>query len=101
MSIQWKDATSYSQGQRGTINPTAWECSFAGVRIWVSCGHIYYPGEWVMNCDALDLDKRRLGLAFEMPVSEVFAKALALAASEAKKRARDLIEFARAIEAQS
>lgn len=94
----WKDATSYSQGQRGKTNPTAWECRVEGIRIWVSCGHIYYPGEWVMSCDALNIDKKHLGRSSEMSVSEVFSKALTIAGTDAKKQARNLIEFARVCE---
>lgn len=57
----WTDATSYSQGERGKKPQTAWATEINGVRIWVSCGHIYYPNEWVMRCTALGIDLVSLG----------------------------------------
>lgn len=100
MNIEWKDATSYSQGERGKIAPRAWESRIEGIRIRVTCGHIYYPGEWIMTNDDLGFDKKSLGLTSEMPLTDVFSKALELSSAEAKRRAHSLIEFARACEAQ-
>ena len=57
----WKDATSYSQGQRGKKPQTAWETDLDGVRIWVSCGHLDHPGRWVMNCRPINIIKRDIG----------------------------------------
>lgn len=100
MAIEWKDVTSYSQGQREKIEPTAWECRIEGIRIWVSCGHIYYPGQWIMNCDALDIDKKHLAATGEIPVSAVLAKALRIAGITARERSERLAAMAEICEAQ-
>ena len=56
----WKDATSYSQGQRGKVPQTAWECEMDGVRIWVSCGHIDFDGRWIVTCRDVGLERREV-----------------------------------------
>ncbi len=61
MDLVWEDATSYSQGQRGKVAQTAWETTIDGVRIWVSCGHRYYPDDWVVTSQALGFDAVSLG----------------------------------------
>lgn len=61
MQIEWTDATSYSQGQRGKVSQTAWETTICGARVWVSCGHRYYPDRWVMNCQTLGIKGFDLG----------------------------------------
>tara|TARA_R110000764_G_scaffold164200_1_gene251270 strand:- start:239 stop:550 length:312 start_codon:yes stop_codon:yes gene_type:complete len=61
--MNWKDATSYSQGQRGKAAQTAWKADFEGVIVWVSCGHIDYRGSWVMRCRELGIDLERLEVA--------------------------------------
>ena len=58
--MEWKDATSYSQGQRGKKEPTAWSVKSGQVGIYVTCGHIYYPSEWIMSCYAIGLKEVRL-----------------------------------------
>ena len=82
----WKDATSYSQGQRGKSPQTAWETEVDGLRIWVSCGHLLHPDRWVMNCSVVGLKNHDLG-GIEIPseqardraVMEVYHKAGSLA----------------------
>lgn len=96
MSIQWRDATSYSQGQRGRIEPTAWECDVNGIRVWVSNGHLYYPGEWVMNCPALQMEQSRIGPSAALTHSDAQKAALTKAASEASRQATRFIDFAAA-----
>lgn len=67
MTIEWKDATPYSQGRRGIAPQTAWQTDVRGAVVWVSKGHIRYPGEWVMTCPELDIDNKILGDSFIDP----------------------------------
>jgi hypothetical protein len=47
--MKWEDATSYSRGSERV--PKAWQTKPCDdLRIVVTCGHIYHPGEWVMHC---------------------------------------------------
>lgn len=96
MSIQWKDATSYSQGQRGKIEPNAWECNLSGVRVWVGSGHRYFPNEWVMHCHSLDIESRQIGPTAALSDADARHEALRIAASEASRRATNLLDFASA-----
>lgn len=59
--MNWTDATSYAQGQRGKAPQTAWEGKLGNVRVWVSCGHKMYPDRWVMNCEAVKIKELDLG----------------------------------------
>jgi len=47
--MKWKDTTSYSQGKERT--PTTWTARFGVFSLTVTCGHIYYPGQWIARCD--------------------------------------------------
>ncbi len=85
--MEWEDATSYSRGQRGKVPQTAWEAEIDGARIWVSCGHLYFPGRWVMNCRVVGIVEKDLGSteatseqARDRAVQEVWAAARAKAA---------------------
>ena len=60
MTIEWTDTTSYSQGQRGKKTPTCWSWQSERLRITVTCGHIYVPGQWVMHCYPLGIDTLKL-----------------------------------------
>lgn len=51
----WKDVTSYSQGDKER-KPTSFENVSGDLRICITCSHIQYRGEWVMNCKALGID---------------------------------------------
>lgn len=47
--MKWKDATIYSRGAARV--PTAWALQpCADLRLVVTCGHVYHPGEWIMHC---------------------------------------------------
>lgn len=56
--VSWIDSTGYSQGQRGKVQPTSFELKLDGLRIFITCGHIYYKGTWIMGC--LDLNMREV-----------------------------------------
>lgn len=97
-AIEWKDATSYSQGERGKIEPTAWECTVLGARIWISCGHLHYPGEWIINCSAIGFDQKRIGALADVSAEAAQAKALQMAGAKARSLAKTLTDFANLVE---
>lgn len=86
MKPEWKDATIYSQGERGKINPTAWECFVGGSRVLIMSGHLSYPGQWVMNFRAADIVEHDLKLTSHDELAKVQAAALGVV----EKAARDL-----------
>lgn len=90
---KWKDSTSYSQGQRGKIDPTAWELKIGNVRVWIAVGHIYHPDNWVMDCNNIGL--RELPIA-PNTASHKEAKKIALlqVMLRATARASELHELA-------
>jgi hypothetical protein len=71
----WKDGTSYSQGQRGVKAPTAWETTIGGMRIFITKAHRSYPGDWVMNCRDIDLNEFKIG---DESASEISMKRAAI-----------------------
>ena len=94
-AIKWKDATSYSQGQYGRIDPTAWECVIEGIRIWVSCGHRYYPGEWVVTCLNLGIDCKQIGKIENLSADQARALASGFVSAAARSQAETLEKMAR------
>lgn len=56
----WKDTTSYSMGQRGKKEPTSYTTESGELRITVTCGHIDWCGEWIMNCYTLGMSQVEL-----------------------------------------
>src|SRR5690606_15197937 len=56
--LTWKDTTSYSQGERGTIEPRTWTISTGDVLLRLDVTvtrHIDYPGEWLLICRQLNM----------------------------------------------
>jgi hypothetical protein len=51
----WNDSTSYSRGERGKKQPNAFELDLKELRIFITAGHIYYKGTWIMHCHQLSL----------------------------------------------
>lgn len=49
--IEWTDVSSYSQGERGKKEPTAWTCKVGGLKIVVVKAHVYNPDRWSLKCD--------------------------------------------------
>lgn len=84
--IEWTDATSYSQGQRGRVSPNSWECRIGDIRIWISTGHIYYPSQWVIRCPAMGLDLVAITNINAANVSAAKRAALLSVCREAGKR---------------
>lgn len=93
MSVKWKDATSYSQGQRGKIGPNSWEAEISGYKIWISSGHLYYPDEWIMNCRGLDIERKVLGPKSTMSENDAQVKAVDYAVIVAGKNIQKLTGF--------
>lgn len=44
---QWKDSTSYRQGEPYPRTPRSWRLEVGPLRLFVSNGHIWFPGQWV------------------------------------------------------
>lgn len=98
--IKWKDATDYSQGQRGKAPQTSWECNLSGLRIWVSCRHVYYPDEWVFSCDGLGIKATALGPEEALTQEEARKAALHTVASRLKQKLETMVLQVRALEAE-
>jgi len=54
----WEDTTSYGRGERGTIDPLAWELALPNIRIRVHRLHVL-PG-WYLSCYALGVERKDL-----------------------------------------
>lgn len=96
----WKDATSYSQGERGKRPPDAWDIVIEGIRVWVGSGHRYHPGKWVMHCLPLDIDSLELGDTEKMSAVDAQRIAMDKVAVAAEKRAENFLAFARTARGQ-
>lgn len=55
--VQWKDATSYSQGERGTVPPRSWAATFGDVKVLIMSGHTFHKPNWVMKCERISGDQ--------------------------------------------
>jgi len=53
--MTWNDSTSYSRGERGKKQPTAFELDLKELRIFITAAHIYYKGTWIIGCHQLNL----------------------------------------------
>lgn len=88
--MEWKDATTYSKGQRGTKEPTAWEVGSGHINVWVSKGHIHHPGEWVVTCHVLGMEAVSTGLDSEVDKDTAQHCALNMADAEVRNIAREI-----------
>lgn len=59
MKKEWIDSTSYSQSDLEK-KPTCWSLKTKSLRIIITCGHIYYKGEWIMHCFDLGIKEMSL-----------------------------------------
>lgn len=81
---EWKDTTSYAQGDRARgRQPDCWTLKEGQISIAVLSGHLYYPGEWVMHCYALGIKEYQLGLPADQPKELAQQMALTIAAKRA------------------
>jgi hypothetical protein len=55
----WKDETNYSREDKNRV-PTLWTTDIGGLRIVVTCGHIYYKGIWIMHCHRIGIESKVL-----------------------------------------
>lgn len=94
MTPEWKDATSYRQGERGKIEPRSWKMCIGEWRIWISCGHVYYPGEWIVTCRAIDISKHRLGMIADMSTQDARRLALVVVREKAMNLAKHIYDTA-------
>lgn len=97
--FKWEDATSYSQGQRGNIEPSAWTCSVGHIHIWLGNAHRYYPGIWIMHCHELGFSEKKIGAVQDIDLVEARRRALSIASDQAKHDAQVLMSVAAQIEA--
>jgi hypothetical protein len=88
---EWKDATSYRQGDRASgRQPNAWRISDGNVSIWVGKGSIYNPGKWTMHCRAVGMDTVSLVLDADQPKEIAQDLALVKAANRAREIAKQI-----------
>lgn len=90
MKSEWKDATSYSQGERGKVEPRAWEIKTSAVRITVVRGHLTNPGYWVVHCYELGMNTVDLKLPISVDVETAKYAAINLVENKALDIARDI-----------
>jgi len=98
---KWTDVTNYRQGQRGKIEPTCWECAVAGLKIWISCGHLYFPDDWVMNARPLGVVEKPIGPISALSLDDVKSAALRMAWDAARLRVSFVQDQAEAMCAES
>lgn len=71
--MKWIDSTSYSRGERGTVEPRAWQLEGCKFRVQIH-GHINYPGVWFVSAEDLRIERAQL-LAEDVEVAKVAAVA--------------------------
>ena len=62
--MNWTDATTYSRGNSDK-KQDSWEMRTGYLRIWISTGHIYCPGKWVITCHELHMDAYEMRIPVE------------------------------------
>lgn len=79
---RWKDCTSYSRDDKERV-PTSYAAEHGTLRVVITCGHIYYPGKWVLHCRALSID------TMQIPATDL-SSAQSIALSIVDKRIADM-----------
>lgn len=95
--ITWKDDTTYSRQLTGKVEervPTSWATSISDLHIQITCGHIHYPGMWVMHCYSVGFDTYPLGTCKTMDAEQAKAAAVARVRSRVLGWMRSLDEAA-------
>lgn len=62
LDTTWKDTSSYSQGERGKVEPTAWDLDLDGLRVTVHRLHLI-DGLWFGSCHAMGVERKQLTFA--------------------------------------
>ena len=75
----WRDSSSYSQGSRGTREPTAWTCGAFPYEVTVHRLH-GVPDAWFASASGLGIEVRDLGTE---DLEEAMRRALELVREEA------------------
>jgi hypothetical protein len=90
--MNWIDDTSYSQGERGKVEPSSWKLTLAsGATIWIGKNHRYYPGDWVFKCPAFNQSEPKRMAAKTLEDAKV--EAVKLSMLSAKKVRDSAIDF--------
>lgn len=84
MSVVWVDGTSYRQGERGTVEPRAWEICAGRLRMTIHRLH-GIEGQWFLTCNELGIERQPLTAA-----TPIKAKAEAL--THVRRRLRELVD---------
>ena len=71
---EWKDTTSYRQGDKERV-PTTWTRNLSGVRLTVTRSHIYYPDRWAYMAHPL-FNVRELNIPTDAAPVEAMSAAL-------------------------
>jgi hypothetical protein len=53
---KWEDTSSYSRGERGTVDPSAWTLSISGLDITVH-RYIHSKGIWFGTCYQMNVER--------------------------------------------
>lgn len=88
---EWQDQTSYSQGERGKVDPRTWGLQVGEITLVVT----YFVGfgkEWTTHTSSSDLIPSMRALGTE-DLEEAKAKAIALCATEAQQRLAQYTEL--------
>lgn len=97
--IVWEDATNYSRGMRGKIEPTAWSCKIKDIDVFITKSHINYKNEWIMKCSKhLDLSEFELKLRGDVDLQIVKDKAISVIKGVIKSRISKFIEILEELE---
>lgn len=60
MSIEWKDVTRYSLGERNHVLPRTWEAMFGTSCLVIVTKYVGYGDEWVLHCQDLNISTEPL-----------------------------------------
>ncbi len=93
--IEWKDETSYSQGERiGEVEPRTWAATVAGIRVGVT-RYMRIENEWFLSCRDLGFPSGDRALGPDLELAR--GKALELVSERARERYDQLERFLDAI----
>lgn len=75
-TTEWKDTSSYSRDDKER-KPFTWSLTLGDrLGIAVTCGHIHFPGSWVMHCHWLAMEKIEIGPVHTMTLEQAQAEAI-------------------------
>lgn len=90
MPLKWDDRTSYGRidtdRAKGKIPPESWSAKAGSLVVFVSCGHLYHPAEWILTCEPF-FREHVLGAKADMSVEQAQDKAVKLVRTAVKQAA--------------